>query len=65
MPYRTYGPDVKKLLGNLKGPGKKLAKSSISNDPAQVFEAAFAMVASMAWAAIKLLFLTIRKLFNA
>ena len=53
-----------KSLGGIKRPAKKLAMSTIANDPGKVFEAAFVMVAKIIWTAIRLFFLTLRKIFN-
>jgi len=64
MPYQTYGADVRKSLSGIKRPAKKLAMSTIANDPGKVFEAAFVMVAKIIWTAIRLFFLTLRKIFN-
>ncbi len=47
-----------------KRPAKKLAMSTIANDPGKVFETAFVMVAKIIWTAIRLFFLTLRKIFN-
>ena len=64
MPYQTYGADVRKSLGGIKRPAKKLAASTIANDPGKVFETAFVMIAKTAWTAVRLFFLTLRKIFN-
>lgn len=65
MPYLTYRNDVRRSVRELRGPGKKWAKSLTKiSDPGPLFFGTMEFFAHAWWAFLKICFFTVRRLFG-